>query len=516
MALGLVVIIHWNGQLNQASAQETKKEKIDRQIDNHKEVLPKGAIGRLFAGNTEEIEAVAFSLDSKTIIIATVDKLYLWDVTTGKMLKRIAGFGRKVAITADSNTIATTRGPCRYCLLDLNTEKVIHEKRMPDSIHGLCPSPRGEYVAISMFTDYVPIWKFPTTSEMLRLNGAYPIRQGMTFTHDGGKLVALWRSPERFVVQVWDTIKGELLPPIKDSVLDAGFSPTGIVAFPDNHTLAVASVREIYFYDIVSHTKLRTLRCPGDMISLSPDGKILASTSMNSKRRKIHLIEVATGKELAQFDGHQEKVASLQFAPNSRILASASEDHTLVLWDWFTPQVPTQASIPPGEKLAELWADLDSPDASVAWHALRAHAAHPAEALDLARKHAKPALREEGARIQRLIEDLDSRDFKLRAKADRQLADLGVLAEPQLRKALRSQPSTEASMRISRICQSMWTTPPPAGWLRQIRLIQVLERIGTDEAKRILSLYADAAPWAQTTLDSQAALARLNFRQQTK
>lgn len=40
-----------------------------------------------------------------------------------------------------------------------------------------------------------------------------------------------------------------------------------------------------------------------------------------------------TGKELATFSGHHSYVWSISFSPNSEILASASADRTIKLWE---------------------------------------------------------------------------------------------------------------------------------------------------------------------------------------
>jgi hypothetical protein len=57
-------------------------------------------------------------------------------------------------------------------------------------------------------------------------------------------------------------------------------------------------------------------------------------------------------------------------------------------------------------------------------------------------------------------------------------------------------------------CQTEMT--PDA--LRQLRTIQVLEQIGSPEARQILASLATGAPAAPATRDADAALARLNRR----
>jgi len=65
-------------------------------------------------------------------------------------------------------------------------------------------------------------------------------------------------------------------------------------------------------------------------VSFSPDGQILASASHD---KTIKLWDVQTGKQITTLDGHDHYVLSVSFSPNGQILASASWDKTIKLWD---------------------------------------------------------------------------------------------------------------------------------------------------------------------------------------
>jgi WD40 repeat protein len=65
-------------------------------------------------------------------------------------------------------------------------------------------------------------------------------------------------------------------------------------------------------------------------VALSPDGRLLASASLDYE---IKLWDVATGRELRTLYGHKGPVWSLAFSPDGRELASGSADFTIKLWD---------------------------------------------------------------------------------------------------------------------------------------------------------------------------------------
>ena len=66
-------------------------------------------------------------------------------------------------------------------------------------------------------------------------------------------------------------------------------------------------------------------------LAFSPDGKVLASAGVDGW---ICLWDVATGKRLQRFEGHDEKpVYGLSYAPDGKLLASAGADYLVRLWD---------------------------------------------------------------------------------------------------------------------------------------------------------------------------------------
>jgi len=80
-----------------------------------------------------------------------------------------------------------------------------------------------------------------------------------------------------------------------------------------------------------------------------------------------------------------------------------------------------------------------------------------------------------------------------------------------MRKTLDGRPALETRRRLEQLIENQvrerWS--PSAEWLRIGRALEVLEHIGSPEARQVLQALAEGAPGAMLTREAKAALERL-------
>ncbi|HEY7329654.1 MAG TPA: hypothetical protein VH592_18590 [Gemmataceae bacterium] len=159
-------------------------------------------------------------------------------------------------------------------------------------------------------------------------------------------------------------------------------------------------------------------------------------------------------------------------------------------------------------KPEQLWTDLGSDDAVVAFKAMCSLAAAPEQAAALMGKELKPVSVIQDKEIAVLLDDLNSDDFKIRERATEALAKISEQALPAMKKALGGPIPLEARKRLERLLEQI-TGKTSAPLMRGLRAVEVLEHSGTSESKQILVALAGGAPQAQLTLEAKASLQRL-------
>jgi hypothetical protein len=136
--------------------------------------------------------------------------------------------------------------------------------------------------------------------------------------------------------------------------------------------------------------------------------------------------------------------------------------------------------------------------------------ARPGPAAALLADRQRPAASAGATVIEQHFRALDAEDFAAREKAAAELGRVADQAEPLLRKALADAPSPEARRRIEALLDGLETLSPER--LREVRAVEVLECLGSAEARLVLDALAAGAADARLTREAKAAVERLAQR----
>jgi WD40 repeat protein len=282
-----------------------------------------------------------------------------------------------------------------------------------------------------------------------------------------------------------------------------------IAISPDGKWFAARGSRPaVTLWETVSGKLRLELAAPDDVwsVAFAPDGNTLA---VGTRKGTIDLWEVATGKLRFRIAG-PPGVASLAFAPDGRTLASAPSDHTILIWD--VTGRGKDGGLPPvaltAKDLAGLWQDLAG-DGLKAHQAVWTMVAGGKASVQFLQQHLAAVAAPDAAELKRLLADLDANQFKVREQATQALAKLHDRARPSLEEVLRGKPALELRKRVEQLLQHLDGPVTLPEERRGLRAVEVLEQIGTAEARQLLTALAKGLPEARLTQEAKASLKRL-------
>jgi len=287
-------------------------------------------------GHEDRVNGISFSPDGKMLASGSFDgKVKLWNLATHQVIDTLDGGNWVFALSfsPDGKMLASGANGGGIKLWNLaNLKSKPHDLRASDRVTNLSFSPNGQLLIASGYYKDIKLWNVARREEIKPLIGHRSNVNSISVSSDGQLLAS---ASSDTTIKLWDVGRR------KEINLLSGPSAgvTGLSFSPNGRLLASARWESINLWDIKEDKLICNFEWHRGLksIAFSRSGKLLASASDD---KTIKLWNVATCEEIALLRGHTNWAFSVSFSPDERLLASGSWNGIVKLWDITAPKKP--------------------------------------------------------------------------------------------------------------------------------------------------------------------------------